>query len=276
MRIGFARSAPLRFGTMKLISRLTHRVILLASAVLVMTFGLSTRADAQISVRPVNLQFLVADSGQSARVYVRNISDDEIRVRIYASDFDVDSLGNHRFYPSGTLASHSCASRLSTIPQALRIPAGETQSGEVQLERGDRFCWSVVFVETMSNQGMVRVGNRVGVKVYGIPAAIQKNADIVGTSVQISGKESAVRLKVRNTGDAYFRASGKVEVRSAAGDLIDSLAVDPFGVLPGADRILTIPMQKTLKAGEYLAIPILDFGGDHFAGARTTFTVPGK
>ncbi|MCL7960210.1 MAG: hypothetical protein M8861_08465, partial [marine benthic group bacterium] len=65
-----------------------------------------------------------------------------------------------------------------------------------------------------------------------------------------------------------------VEVRDFRGTVVASSAVRAFTVLPGSKRQLAVRLPDELAPGQYLAVPMLDFGGEYLAGTQIPFRVP--
>jgi hypothetical protein len=80
-------------------------------------------------------------------------------------------------------------------------------------------------------------------------------------------------VEFENTGEGPLRPEGEIELRTVGGEVVGVLDVPAFSVLPGRIRRASVPVELDLTPGEYLAIPILDFGGDYLAGGQARFSV---
>ncbi len=244
--------------------------------VLLATAVAASPAVAQLSVQPVIVELRTSDSASAALVAVRSEADEAMQLRVYAADFDQPEEGSHRFLEPGT-HPRSCAERLRFFPDDLVLAPGGEAEVRIELDPGASTCWSLVFVQGQGREtGGIRIAQRIGVKVYGVAGRTDPAGEIGAVAVREAGPgEREVRIAFRNTGDAPVRPEGELEVRTAEGDIVAVVPVPPFSVLPGRSRATTVPLGLRLDAGRYLAIPILDFGGDYLAGGQATFEVGG-
>lgn len=254
---------------------LRGRSTMLGGVLLALVSG-PVAAAAQISAQPVILELRTADSTAVTSFAVRNESDREMQIRVYAADFDQTEEGGHTFLEAG-VHPQSCADRLRLSPGAMTLPGREAGEVRVWLEAGDSTCWSLVFVESQSSDGGgIRIAQRIGVKVYGVSRRAVPAGEISSVTVVGGGEASRqVRIVFRNTGEGPIRPEGEVEVRTREGDIVAVVPVQPFSVLPGRSRVTSVPLEATLDPGSYLVIPILDFGADYLAGGQARLEVGG-
>lgn len=248
------------------------RSIVVAAAALLV----AAPASAQFSVRPVIVQLSAVEAGDVAVVHVTNEGERTLEFRIHAADFDQRESGDHRFLEPGT-HERSCSDALSVFPDRVTLGPGERQDVRLTmtLEPGSRTCWSLVFVETRSGASSgIRVGQRIGVKVYGAAADAVPEGEITRVEVGAAGDSANVRVDFRNTGDAPLRPEGELEIRTFRGEVLERIGIEPFSVLPGHLRRVAVPFAADLPSGRYLAVPILDFGADYLAGGQAVLRVP--
>lgn len=237
----------------------------------------TSASQAQLSVSPIILEIAPKVATEARSISVTNTGAEPIEVRFYAGDFDQNEMGEHRFAEAGSLPN-SCAERLRVYPDGASILPGETQSVQVQMAPGTDVCWSAVFVEA----GGVRVNGavvrqRVAAKVYGVPADARREGEVVKVATRVGPDGRTLSLTFRNLGEAPLRPHGTMEIRSFTGDLVAESKIDGFSVLPGRDRTLELPVSGTSHAGEYVAVPVLDFGGAYLTGGQMAFEVrPGE
>jgi len=230
---------------------------------------------AQFAVSPVIVQLPHDPAGATTLLRIDNEGEDVMQFRVYAADFDQDRFGDHRFAAAGTLP-RSCAARMHFAPDALTVPAGSGSVVRVGLDPGtDPTCWSMLFVEApAAGTGAVRINQRIGVKVYGLGPEPGADGELVSASVQPAGDSVKVSFAFRNPGDWPLRPSGAVEIRDAGGAVVTTATVPAFSVLPGHERLLHVDLPlESARPGRYLAVPILDFGADHLAGAQVDFRI---
>jgi hypothetical protein len=259
---------------MNLAGRTGHAFGLLACvALLAPSSGL-----AQFSVSPVILTLpREVDGGTSVGVFsIRNESEGSLEFRLQSVDFDQSPEGNHTYFPSGSHAS-SCGDDVRITPDALSVEARQSQHVRFEIPGGprDESCWFMIFVESpaTSESGVV-INQRIGVKVFGIGESTSPGGEFhAGSIVEEDGIRS-VALEYANPGGAPAWPVGSVEVRDFRGTVVASSAVRPFTVLPGSKRQLAVELPDDIAPGQYLAIPMLDFGGEYLAGTQIPFRVP--
>lgn len=239
-------------------------------ATLLLLIALPPTATAQFSVRPAVLEF--GQSGERS-VIVRNESGETVVFRVYPGDFDQSAAGVHRFLPFGD-GPESCEGRLDVFPDRLAVDPGADAAVRIRLEPGARPCWSVVFVEHRPErvEGMARAIERVAVQILSSGLDPTREASVRDVSVSSDPDGTpVVRYTIENRGNAPIRPRGRLEIRSLEGDVVASVRLEPFGVLPGRSRARRVPLPSGLPGGRLLAVPILDFGADHLVGGQGLF-----
>lgn len=83
-----------------------------------------------------------------------------------------------------------------------------------------------------------------------------------------------VNLLLNNSGNTYVKTHGYVEIRNLDGASMAKLDVPGFYVFPGHDRWVSVPVKVALPPGEYLALNVIDYGGDELVAGETHFTSP--
>lgn len=246
---------------------------LLIPLLLLAATGAVTTAEAQFSVRPAALQLGGADRPGEASIQLRNEGDAPLEFRVYLADYEQASGGGHDFYAAGTL-ENSCAARLQVSPAQVALLPGEAQEIRVRLAPGSATCWSLVFVES-SAVGVtdIRVAQRVGVKTFGMADAAVREGEVSRVSVSSTSEQTEIAIAFENLGNVPILPAGTVEIRTPGGEVIARVAVQSFSVLPGREREVRVALEERLPAGQYLAVPVLDFGGDYLAAGQTAFRV---
>jgi hypothetical protein len=231
---------------------------------------------AQVVVDELEVHFRpTADTAQISRVIpVRNELGRAQQVRLQLGDWQRDSLGSNVFAPHGTTPG-SCGERIQIFPTTFQVAA-------------------VVFVETVNppravtaEQGsFLTVELRTGVKIYvhapnatmsgevesAEMGSFRRRTDARGGSADtVQVRESVVRFA--NTGTEHLRVKTTLEIRDAEARLIRQVAGKEYYMTPGAvvNMHHVIP---TLPAGQYIAIVLLDFGGDEISAAQIDFRIP--
>lgn len=273
----------------------TRRVrasVVAASCVLALAAARPARA--QLAVDQGELMLHPASpGGDVAAVTVQNTTDRALDAKVYAMDWDRDTLGNNRFYPSGTVPQ-SCAAYLQIFPLTLRLPARSTGSVRIALRGADALaaaCWSVIFIETRSTPtpGVGRTITyvaRVGVKVYGLPSGLSKDGEVEDLAVDTpsvtgthadTGAAAApgprVAISFRNTGGLPLVVHGAVEYRRLDNTVVGTDSLPDLYLLPGALRRASV-VERRLPPGQYVILALLDYGGADVAAGQMQITVP--
>lgn len=246
------------------------RILVFACATLSLVSG-AAPATAQISVSPVIMQIASEAQPVNRAISVTNSGSAPLSLRFYAGDFEQEERGENLFAELGAFR-HSCHDRIRVYPDGASVLPGETQSVRVDMEAGTEPCWSAVFVETtgLTAEGTL-VRQRIAVKVYGVRPDARAEGEVTGVAMKVGDEGQSIVVTFRNLGEAPLRPEGKLEIRSFTGEVVATAQIEAFSVLPGRDRIVEIPMPGVPSIGEYVAVPVLDFGGTYLVGGQVAF-----
>ena len=226
---------------------------------------------AQIAVSPVTIEFNdMADSPVTRTLSVANQGAVARSVDIHFMDFDQAEDGSHQFYEFGT-HERTCSGRLHADVAAVVIPAESSRPVGVTMNPDNHSCYAMAFVQVNSlrTDGGPRLNQRVGVKVYGTSSEHTPEGSVDDLSLD----ESDLRLTVTNSGERILRASGRVELRHEDGELVDTLRIRGWSVLPTSTRTRVFDLPEDLPSGNYLAVAVLDYGGPVRIGRRAELTI---
>jgi hypothetical protein len=241
----------------------------------VLLAALPVLATAQFSAQPAIITLTRADSAEVAVVTVRNEGKTEQQFRFFMADFEQTADGGHGFDKFGK-NPHTCAGRVDVFPAGAALLPGERQDIRVRMQPGTAVCWGVLMVEQQASDRSrgIKPNQQIAVKVYGVPATSSRSGDISVVAATADTAGVHVSFDFRNTGEAPIRPQGTVEIRDLAGEAVATVVVDAFSVLPAHYRHMLIDVKGALKAGRYVAVPILDFGTDYLVGGQGPFQVP--
>ena len=226
---------------------------------------------AQFSALPGVVRLGAADTAEMAIVQIRNEGENPMQFRLYLGDYDQNENGDYQFQENGE-NPNSCAGRISFFPDNTVLAPGERQEVQLRMEPG-AVCWGLLFIESAAGEdGQVRVAQRIGVRVLNVPASLSRDGEIIEVNAAVNDSLD-VDFVFNNTGEAPVELRGAVEIRDLNGDVVASAEVGPLGVLPAHTRRVAVRLGKKLSPGQYLAVPILDFGADYLAGGQTMLTV---
>jgi len=95
------------------------------------------------------------------------------------------------------------------------------------------------------------------------------------TGLRLVEADDGYRFEVDliNEGNAFFRGTGHIEVRDWQGHTVSKTPLRAVSVLPGQTRTLSVTRPVNgLAPGEYIALAIVDFGGDYLTAGQLRFT----
>ncbi len=232
-------------------------------------------AQAQFSANPVIMTLTTADSAAVGVITLKNDGQSERQFRFYLMDFEQDADGGHAFEVAGK-NPHSCSKQLSIFPTTAALLPGEQTGIRVTMRPGSGTCWGVVMLEEASRDAQrgIRAGQQIAVKIYGVTPTSTHTGEVGLVTATQDAKGVHVLFEFRNEGQAPLRPQGRVELRSMTGDVLGTATLDAFSTLPAHTRRISVDFSSHLPRGQYLAVPILDFGGDYLVGGQGRFTVP--
>lgn len=252
---------------------------------------------AQVSVDEleVHMQLAPERAAITRVIPVRNEENVAQQVRISLGDWTRDSLGYNVFTEAGSQPS-SCGDRVQVFPQTLQVAAGATEMVRVAYTPtpADSGCWSIVFVETVkpppaqpdAQGSFLTIEIRTGVKLYvHRPGEIAMGAvqdawvDHVwhpvtsASTVRDSARVREATVLFANTGTAHLRVRSTMEIRSLDNRILHTIEGGEAPMTPGSTRQIRIPIPE-LAAGDYVAIVLLDYGGDEVTAAQLDIRIP--
>ena len=216
-----------------------------------------------------------AGSQQTMVVTLTNPTDRVLEASATLADWDRDSLGDIRVYPAGTTPA-SCAPQIKLFPSPhVSIPPGEhrdlTLMMDLQKDTLSSLANCMLFVTQTNPMGgkdkngvSIQLTVRVGIQVFYTPPGIyKKDIDIVDFR---DGPDTAASrvlwLTLQNKGG--LEADGKVgwELTNLETGKKTELDASRFYTLPGARRVLRMPLGADLPRGKYSMTALVDFGQD--------------
>ena len=83
-----------------------------------------------------------------------------------------------------------------------------------------------------------------------------------------------VQLLFRNTGNAYVKPIGYVDIRDTDGQSVLQQEIEAFYVFPDRSLWVSVAIDRKLDPGPYLALAVLDYGADNLVAGEVRFTLP--
>lgn len=185
----------------------------------------------------------------------------------------------------------SLAPYLSYTPSELTLGGGESRPVSYRIdlpESADGPHWSILMVRERSHDdpdddggdgrragGVLSVS--FGVQIRQVdPSDRVLDGRLTDTDVLPPQDEAPRRVVTtfENTGTTFPMVTGEIRIINAEGRETATIDIDRFRVFPGLKRKVTTPIETDLPEGTYLALVVLDFGGDYKVGGQTRFIVP--
>lgn len=241
--------------------------------------GIGSKAQAGIAASPLKLEFNhQPGTTQSKSVLLMNPTDRVLKANVSIEDWKRDSSGNLIFFNAGSLNA-SCAKYIRVLP-ATEITLGPKEKKEVtivvDLPAGaiDSAKNAIVFF-TQTNpepskitQNGVSIGVnltvRVGIQVFYSPFTAAKKIIEIREFLLKESKDK----NYAKTADLVLKNNGQVETDGKVGlELLNVktgqktiLPEQKFYTLPGAVRVLNIPIPVLMPKGNYVLTALVDYG----------------
>ncbi len=210
-----------------------------------------------------------AGSSQTQTVLITNPSARALEAVVQLADWTRDSLGNIVSAPPGSLP-HSCAGRLRIFPGTnFTLAPGDRKeltlmmdlSGQQHLDQLSNCMLFITQVNPQTTQqkpgGNVQVTVRVGVQLFYIPpGAHKKDIEI------LNFKDTASQLLLTLQNNGELETDGKVgwELTDEKTGTKVTLPEAHFYTLPGATRLISLPLPESLPPGKYSVTALVDYG----------------
>lgn len=98
---------------------------------------------------------------------------------------------------------------------------------------------------------------------------------ILSVQALLPERDKPLRIVVEyeNTGTTYQMAKVQLRIVNATGEIVVQKRAEDMAMLPGGKQRLVIPVPEKLPAGTYLALVIIDFGGDFLVAGQVRFQI---
>jgi len=272
---------------------LTRTVLLLtvAGVVLSVAWPLSAQPEKApgFMVRPVYIElFLAPGETQVEMIEIENGTEKQMPVAIATLDFD--KKGDHTQILDVNTLDSSIASWVSFPSPELILGPGELGEFPLSITRpeGDppRCRWGYLVVEPLEPLGESGAGIPLKVRflvtiVQFDPLLQDRSAAITGMDAEVEslGNDAERRLllstRFANTCEAVLKLEIRCEIRDSTGSSVASKKMIDMLALPGRERVFSIEIPvENLPSGEYMALTIIDYGGDNPVGGQWPFEIP--
>jgi len=244
---------------------------------------------------PVSCSFVVIPSriefeGAPGRAYaetltIRNTGDTAEDIHISLCDWTIDREGNVQWLPPGELARTLCP-WVSLSAWQFQLEPGESREVEVKLEvqedPGPGSYWGMIVVSgnplpllPEEGQFTMRMHITYGVALYYTNTKSALRAGVISDVRASPGEDGdcIVTFGFDNVGNAILRPHGYILIRDASGADVCRAEVDQFVVLPGKSTKIIKHIEGNLTRGCYLAIVVIDYGGENLVAGQRNFVL---
>jgi len=247
-------------------------------------------ADIRVSSLVIDLE-IPSGTSYTHSFIVSNFGTAPESITISLVDWNRKSNGEHRYFEAGTLP-HSLVDWIEFSPIRFALKGGESQQVQFSIavpKKEEGTHWTMLMVEgtpeviTTGKEGksLFSVIARVayGIKIYQTdPATAQRKGKITNLDITTFNKsresQTKVKIEFENTGNTHLEPEGQVEIRDENGETVATVDIKRFPILPGAKRILEIPLkEKNLQPSRYVALAVLDFGGNYVVAGQRVFDI---
>jgi len=240
------------------------------------------------TVAPMSLSYYLEENttGTDA-LWVKNPTKDTLVVKVTLQDY-IKENGQDQMRPPRTI-ERSCASWLFIHPEVIEVLPFQNKNIRIDMTvpkdaYGD--YWTMLFVEELSKPKVntaqygkmslsVHTKYRWGVRIkQHVPGSLKRSGKVTSMSHLTDSTEKKVELRFYNDSKLiHSRCTGWIEIRDEDGETITKIDIEEFTIYPDDEKIFTVNIINQLDKGEYSAVGVVDYGGDHLVGGEIIFVV---
>jgi len=246
-----------------------------------------------IRINPMRIDTSLAPGEARQEVIeIHNLSEEPLIVRLSIADFALSETGAVRILEAGT-SSPSIAGWLTLREEELQVDAGETRSVTLSILRpADSPAlarWGCLVVEGSEPTGGAQpegIGIRLTMKyvvaiLQNDPTNSQKGGRVTELNVELvnsaEGNSPAVLVSATfaNATINILQADVRFDVRDMTGETVVFEETQSRVILPETRRTFKaeFPASEWLP-GQYVALVIIDYGGELLTGGQWPFEIP--
>ncbi|MDW8329151.1 MAG: hypothetical protein RML48_04115 [Candidatus Bipolaricaulota bacterium] len=256
-----------------------------AAIILVFVVAIRVPLEAQIGVSALSVDMNLPPGGSFAGAYeVLNNSQQPRKFTVEIKDYDRNLDGGLVLLPPAT-HPRSLAKFLSVTPTEFTLAPGQKQtiSFTVQIpstERGPN--WSAIVVTSLysapspqggeaDQQPQPPIGVQIGTAEQFVtkirrtdPTNAVNRGRILSVRALLPERDRPLRIvtEYENTGTTFQQLKVELRVINTKGEVVRQRQLSDVVLLPGGKQRIEIPVTPALSPGTYLALVIIDFGGD--------------
>jgi hypothetical protein len=146
--------------------------------------------------------------------------------------------------------------------EGVATPEKPDDNGHRQVVIGARLRYAIRFVVNIK-EGALPEGKISAMTVSAPEAADAEHQD-----------GFFVRVLFENTGNAYLKPIGYVDIRTIDGQSVAKAGIKEFYVFPGKSIWVDVYVDKLPGSGQYLGLAVLDYGGQALVAGEARFGIP--
>lgn len=259
------------------------RLLRYSALIAILVLSLTISLNAQIGVSALSVDLNLPPGGSFAGAYeVINNSQQPRKFTVEIKDYDRNLEGGLVLLAPGT-HPRSLAKFLSVTPIEFTLAPAQkrTITFAVQIpntERGPN--WAAIVVTSLfgspAPQGpqtdqQPPIGVQIGTAEQFVtkirrtdPTNAVNRGRILGMRALLPERDKPLRVvtEYENSGTTFQQLKVELRIVSAKGEVVRQRQLSDVVLLPGGKQRIEIPVTPALAPGAYLALVIIDFGGD--------------
>ncbi len=243
-------------------------------------------AQSGMSLGATKIEFdLTLNPGQSQLVtfVVENNESMARHINISNSDWRESIDGAITLFEAGSL-DVSNVDWVSFSPKSFTLEPGQREEIQVSVNvpatAASGTTWSALLIDSVPVDNTTEASSPAPLMVrvlQTVTSGSSKQMRLENIEL-IQSEPVRLGIKIANTGNEVLRdILCEIQIRNTQGDTVRDWVMDPVTILPGDARISEVRdfdnTTNPLAPGTYIALVIVDFGGDHLLASQHLFEV---
>jgi len=249
-----------------------------------------------IQVAPLLLRtFLLPGESRVETVTITNSTDEDLLFAVAKTDWDARDNGSVEVLDLGMIASSLC-DWFAFEYEEFEVKAGTSEELELSIRRPEdapnAAYWGGFFVEPLEvlSEGREEQGVGFRMKVVFVVLILQSDPKITERSGRLTAMEvevgdsqadgqrtATISTALANTCQNMLQTNVRFEIRGATGDVVATHELEDRVVLPNHERVFIATfVADDWPPGQYIALAIIDYGGETLIGGQWPFEIPEK
>ena len=253
-----------------------------------------------IRVQPLRLTTdLEVNQSITKIITVVNNSNDPVTVELSRVDFDLSELGSLQFASPGS-TTHSMGDWF-TIPAEIQLDPGEERDISIVITRQSEASLTSYWAAIVINAGNTQITEAMELNLTYVIGIVQQDPSYSGGKGRIVDMEVAkaaqmpnvmdeeansdteqndncllaVSVVFRNESETVLNTNTQITILDQMGNTVTTNMLVDSLILPEHERVLSANFYTCdWEPGSYLALAVVDYGGDNPVGGQWTFEIP--